>query len=312
MAGYKLSVIVVSWNTRDLVNRCLASVYRHLAPRLELELIVVDNASTDNTARMIREQYPQIVLLENTINIGFAPAVNQAAAESSGDYLLLLNSDAELLDSGITDILKGMDKYRDIGVATGRMVDDKGKKIPPYYRFPRFADLIKSYSVDRVKKIGRPLRGKVRGRVNDDHDIPIYEVDWVSGGYLVVRNELIQPDGLFDNRIFMYYEDVLLCRRAWDSGYRVVYMDCAAVKHALGASAKKVRVEAVRYSYESSRHYICTVYGTRVLRRYETLNRWIWRLVLGMMAIGQRLGMKQQVAPKQALFKRLLSVERIS
>ena len=308
----KLSVIIVSWNTKLLVDLCIHSVVQNLAERMKVEIILIDNDSSDGTAELIEDKYPDVVLIRNSENRGFVEAVNQGAVVSQGTYIMLLNSDAELCDSGVENILEVMDDESTIGISTGRMVDSKHRETPAYYRFPSIANLVKSYSVDRIFMMGHSLRGRVRNCGKTKSGINICDVDWVSGGYLIMRNGLQQDGELLDNRIFMYYEDLLLCRRAWKSGYRVVYVDTATVKHAKGASAKQDRISSVRYSYEGSRIYVQTVYGERVLRKYELLNRTIWKLLVSMFRFMGLLGMKSIARPKQELFANLLHSPRIT
>ena len=307
-----LSVIIVSWNTREMLEMCIASVVMHLRSIVNVEIIVVDNASSDGSAEMIESGYPFVHLIKNNKNIGFANAVNQGAIFSSGRMLLLLNSDARLMDARLMLAMGVLESDSSVGIATGQMVDGEGKEIPAYYRFPGFLYLVKSYTLDRVYTLGHQMRGRVRKCARNQDGTRICDVDWVSGGYLLVKRELLADYGLLDPRIFMYYEDALLCKRAWDTGYRVVFVDDASVLHERGASAKQVRVKAIRYSYESSRLYIQSMYGDDTLKWYETVNRGMWRVLSKGLWLFEKLGLGRLATPKRKLFENLLSTPRLT
>lgn len=308
----QISVIIVNWNTRDLLDRCVDSVIRQLDGSITMELIVVDNASADDSVSMLETKYPTVRVIKNQVNVGFANAVNQGAKSSLGRILFLLNSDAQLLDNRLRNLVAAMECDASIGIATGQMVDSSGKEIPAYYRFPGIIYLVKSYTIGRIYTLGRQIRGKVRKCQNEHDGRRICDVDWVSGGYLLVKRELLAEDGLFDKRIFMYFEDALLCKRAWDAGYRVVFVDDAPVLHECGASARKVRVKATQFSYESSRLYVQIIHGEGMLRLYETVNRFLWKSLRTGLWLLEKLGIKRLTRPKRELFEHLLSLPRIS
>ena len=182
----KLSIIVVSWNTSELLKSCLKSVQLNMSGTISYEIIVVDNASCDGSAEMVKRLFPEVRLIQNTKNIGFGAAVNQAAKISSGDSILLLNSDAQLLDDGLEkDLIPIISQDTAIGILTGKMVDSSNKPTPSYFAFPNFWYLVKAYSLDLVYKIGQDVRGRSRKYYNQWNEKKIWEVDWVSGGYLM-------------------------------------------------------------------------------------------------------------------------------
>ena len=162
MTSPRLSIIIVNWNTRDLLDRCIDSVILHLEGTITFEIIVIDNASADSSTAMVESRYPHINLIKNADNIGFANAVNQGAMIASGRLLLLLNSDATLLDGQLSYIVDMIEQDPGIGIATGKMVDGSGHVIPAYYRFPGFLYLIKSYTLDRIYTLDHQIRGCAR------------------------------------------------------------------------------------------------------------------------------------------------------
>ena len=166
--------------------------------------------------------------------------------------------------------------------------------------------------MDRIYTLGHQIRGCARDCTAGDGGIKICDVDWVSGGYLLARRELLTDDGLLDKRIFMYYEDTLLCKRAWDSGYRVIFVDVAPVLHERGSSARKIRTRSTRFSYESSRLYIQILYGDTALKRYETATRALWHILRSGLWLLEKTGVGRLARPKRELFEHLLNVPRIT
>jgi len=308
----KLSIIVVSWNTSELLKACLESVRLNLSGKTAYEVIVVDNASNDGSAKMVEMLFPGVRLIKNTKNRGFGEAVNQAAKISSGDFILLLNSDAQLLDDGLeTDLLPFISQDPTIGVITGKMVDPSNKPAPCYFAFPKFWNLVKAYTLDLLCKIGQDVRGRSINYYLQWEGKKIWEVDWVSGGYLMLRRCLLKDDEIFDQRLFMYFEDVLLCRKVQELGYKTVYMETAPVMHIHGGSAKKIKKETTCFSFESSRIYILEIYSDAILRLYDLMLRSIWYIFCISFSLAS-LGVIPRLKEKANLFFYLLKKEKLN
>ena len=245
-----LSIVIVNWNTRDLLRDCLESILDDLAHKIEFEIIVVDNASADGSAAMVRDDFPDVRLIENDENAGFVRANNQAVKLASGQYILLLNSDTKMLGSGAEEILQYLDDNPKVGIATGKMLYEDGDFQSSYSRFPNIVGDVITHTLRRVFAFKPPFhRYFTYANLNPDE---AHEVDWLCGAYLYVRRELLQDGKVFDEALFMYYEDTLLCKRAWDLGYKVVYLPKAPIVHYHNRSAKKIVALAALYSFQSS------------------------------------------------------------
>jgi N-acetylglucosaminyl-diphospho-decaprenol L-rhamnosyltransferase len=221
----ELSVIVVSYNTRAILERCLASLSDAAATAaLDVELIIVDNDSTDGSAEFVTAEYPAARLLRNSRNRGFAAANNQGLARASAPICLLLNSDAFI---GPATFRAGMDLLRggpEIGMAGVRIDNPNGTLQAAYGKFPTlWSDICLSLGADRL----------VQPRISDRMIGP---VDWVHGACIFVRTSALRDTGLLDERFFMYSEEVDWCRSFWRSGWEVWYLGEVSVVHLGGAS----------------------------------------------------------------------------
>lgn len=270
-----LSIIIVNWNTRELLRDCLKSVADKLGEMINHEIIVVDNASNDGSTGMVLNEFPGVMLIENGENAGFACANNQATSIASGKYLLLLNSDTKLIGDNVCDVLNYLDLHPKVGIATGKMLYEDGEFQPSWRRFPSIAGAIWGNTFDRIVAIDTPFQKSFRYK-NLDPD-KINEIDWVIGAYLYVRAELLEDGKLFDEDIFMYYEDTLLCKRAWKSGYSVIYLPLAPVIHYRAISAKKIRAKTMLYSFQSSVVYVERLHGATIAGCYRHVVRTVWR-----------------------------------
>lgn len=265
-AKIDLSIIIVTWNVRDLARACLQALPAALAPAPEAgatravvgathaspmqhEIIVVDNASTDGTAEMLRRDYPGVQLLCNEENLGFARANNRGLAQARGRYVVLLNADTEPRPGSLAAMIRFMDAHARCGAASPRLVRPDGTAQP--YAFGK--DPSPLYLM---------RRGLAHRRSAYLHDWAVSEpvqVDWVSGACLVARREAIARVGGLDERIFMYFEDNDWCRRMRRAGWEVWYDPGAEVMHIGGASlgqnphARAAYYESLVYFYR--KHY---------------------------------------------------------
>lgn len=299
------SIVIVNWNTEQLLDLCIASIYRHLSSIEHYQIIVVDNFSSDGSVKMVEQNYPGVELIKNTDNAGFGAAVNQAQVLCKGEYILQLNSDAQLLDDGVASLIDIMNEDTEIGVITGLMQDEYDIATPSYFSFPKYAQLIKSFSFDLIKKIGSGNRGKDRGASKTVTGFDVLDVDWVSGGYMLIRKTALAGQPIFDKRLFMYFEDTLLCSRMWSQGHRVTFSPIAPILHAAGGSGKKIKTKTTGFSFESSRIYISEVYGGTALRFYNITLCFLWvvfSLLFGLLSL---LGVEKGRI-KAELFKYLL------
>lgn len=221
-----LSVIIVSYNMASFLGRCLASIYR-AAPRINFEVLVVDNASTDGSTQMVRTGFPQVTLLANEMNYGFARANNQALQMSKGRYCLLLNPDTLVNPRSLDEMVEFMDHHPDAGASGCQLISPDGAIQLSCRSFPSLlAVLLRGTRLHKVynKPVARYLMAEW------DHS-SVREVDWVLGACLLLRRAALEDVGLLDEGFFLYYEDIDLCYRLKQRGWKVYYNPQVQVVH---------------------------------------------------------------------------------
>lgn len=222
----KLSIIIVSWNTRNLLKGCLASIYQGTVG-LAFEVWVVDNNSIDGSVAMVRSDFPSVKIISNQENIGFATANNQAIKKSIGEYILLLNSDTVVYNGAVGQMVQFMDEHPDAGAATGRLLLPDGTAQSYIYgNDPTLSYLIRRNLTKIIKK--RDLHNW------DSHEV--LEVQWVTGAFMMVRRAVIDKVGGLDENIFMYFEDNEWCYRMRQQGWKVYYNPKVEIAHLAGQS----------------------------------------------------------------------------
>ncbi len=249
-----LTIVIVSWNVRDLLCRCLGSLFdvqRSVnGDELRTEVIVVDNASTDGSPEMIRARFSGVRLVVNRENRGFTAANNQGLALAQGRYLLLLNPDTEVLGDALETMVRYVDAHPEVGVLGPQLRYPDGSLQLSRRRFPTFATaLVESTVVQEWWRDNPILR---RYYVADIPDDVLQPVDWLVGACLLVRREVYEQVGGLDEGFFMYSEELDWCRRIKATGWEVVYLPTAVVVHHEGKSSEQV-VPARHIHFQSSK-----------------------------------------------------------
>jgi len=211
-----LSILIVNWNTRKLLFDLLTSLYKY-PPSGEFEIFIVDNASTDGSQEMITAEFPSVKLLINPSNMGFACAVNRGILDSSGQYVLLLNTDLLVLEGTIDRQIKFMETHPDYAMCGGALTDDKGIPTSAYGRFPSITTLTAEIL---------PYRWAIAAQNRISHGIEpseteIMPVDFASGATLMIRRTFFESVGLLDEQFFMYFEDADWAIRGKKKGWKV-------------------------------------------------------------------------------------------
>ena len=271
-----LSIIIVNWNTCELLKDCLASIRENLKSASEIEVIVVDNASADGSALMVQNDFPEVTLIANADNVGFVQANNQAARIARGRYLLLLNSDTKLLDGGALDVVDYLDSNPGVGIVTGRMLYEDRSFQSSYFRFPTIASGIIAHTFRRVFTFKQPFHRYFN--YADLSPDETHEVDWACGAYLYLRRDVLDEGRVFNEALFMYYEDTLLCKRSWKLGLKVIYLPKAPIVHYHNKSAKQILAKAALYSFQSSVIYYEYTYGKKAVSFYRFIVHSMWRV----------------------------------
>lgn len=236
-----ISIVIVSYNTRDILRGCLTALLAH-PPGLEMEVFVVDNHSADGSAQMVRREFPQVRLIANTENRGFAAANNQAFRLARGRYIILLNPDAFVKPGAVVAAVDFMERTPQCGISGGRLVDLNGRLDPSARRFPTWWSKLCALTGMSSRYPSSPVfnRHDFGGFA---HDRPL-EVDWVPGTFVVLRARMLAAIGFFDERFFIYYEETDLCRRARQNGWQVHFVPDAEVVH-IGGACSQTRKDKV-------------------------------------------------------------------
>jgi N-acetylglucosaminyl-diphospho-decaprenol L-rhamnosyltransferase len=257
----RLSIVVVSWNTAALLRACLRSLEAGSAG-LQVETIVVDNASPDDSGLMVRREFPGVRLIQNSTNAGYARANNQGIAESHAPYVMLLNSDTQMLPAALPGLLDFVASHPEAGAAGPRLMRPDGSPQP----FAFGGDPTIGYL------LARGLSRVLRRRYLHDWATQVFQpVDWVSGACLLVRRSAIEQAGLLDENFFMYFEDNDWCLRLRRAGWKIYFVPQAQVVH-LGGRSVAVN-PAARNFYAQSLSYFYR-------KHYSPLAQWLLRLLL--------------------------------
>ncbi len=231
------SIIIVSFNTREILRGCLRQTLAATRSH-RVEIIVVDNASRDSSADMVAEAFPQVRLVRSHENLGFAAGNNAGFQYATGRYVVLLNPDALIDAISFNAALDHMRANPEVGLAGGRLLDRNGSDQPSARQFP---SLLNEFLV-LTGLAARFPRSRLFGRFDRTWANPAdaAEVDWVPGAFTIMRHDVLRQLGLFDERFFLYYEEVDLCRRFKAAGWKICYWPDIVIHHTGGESSKTV------------------------------------------------------------------------
>ena len=268
-----ISVIIVSFNTCDLLRECLQTLAME-AGRVSYETIVIDNASQDRSANMVEHEFPEVQLIRSAANLGFAAANNLGFAQARGHYVVLLNSDAFLKPQTLEKALAYMQTDPTIGVGGARLVGKDGAWQPSARMFPSLLNHFLTLSGLAAKY----PQSRFFGRVDHtwaDHDQSAI-IDWVPGAFSIMPRCVLEEVGYFDERFFLYCEETDLCYRIKSAGYNIWYWPDVVVVHLGGESSKSLK------------HLTMSATGKALLlwqmrsillfyhKHYGALSAWLW------------------------------------
>lgn len=232
-----LSIIVVSWNTKQLLDDCLASIYRE-TKNIELEIFVVDNASQDKSAEMVQEKYPQAKLIPNKGNRGFAAANNQALRQTKGSYVLILNPDTVIKNNAINKALAVLSERPEVGILGPKTYNKDGTVQRTVRRDPTLsASLFIAAKLQRIFPAAHALQNYYHH--DFDYSREAY-VEQVQGSFMLARRAVLDKIGIFDEKFFIWFEEVDLCLRARCAGWKILYSPKAEIIHYGGESFAQV------------------------------------------------------------------------
>jgi GT2 family glycosyltransferase len=244
-----LSIIIVNYKVKFFLEQALLAV-RRAAEGMTVEVWVVDNASGDGSAHLVQERFPEVKLLLNERNVGFAQANNQAIQQSSGQYILLLNPDTVIAEDTLRICRDFMDQHPQAGALGVKMIDGTGVFLPESKRgFPSpFVAFCKTFGLSRFFPKSRRFNRYHLGFLSKDEN---HEVDILSGAFMFIRKAALEQVGLLDERFFMYGEDIDLSYRIQQGGYTNHYLASTPIIHYKGESTKKGSLNYVRTFYQA-------------------------------------------------------------
>lgn len=284
-----ISIIIVSWNTTGFLENCLASILAN-PPASPFDIWVVDNASSDHSARMVRQKFPQVHLIENRENVGFARANNQAIQRCTGKYVLLLNPDTIVAADALQALVKFLDLHPKAGAAGARILNPDGSLQISSHPQPTLSrELWRMFHLDALSPYAAYPRTKWETTQPQ-------EVDVLMGACLLVRKEVLDQVGILDENYFIYSEEVDLCYRIQRAGWRIYWVPQAEIVHFGGQSTQQASTEMFLNLYQSKIQYFRKHYGWTAAQIYKLILRIaaLSRLMLVPFVIFERSSRRQE------------------
>ncbi len=280
----KLSIVIVNWNVRELLFKCLESLFLY-APKIPFEVCVIDNASHDGSVEMIQQRFKSVKCISNESNRGFGAACNQGFAATSGEYVLFLNPDTLLNTASLRPLIATLDEYEDVALVAPALKNSDGTIQQSVRRFPTpFKALLE------FLRLSRPLETSLT---------TIAEIEQPMGACMLVRRSVLNDIGVFDERFFIWFEEVDLCRRIRDRGHKILFIPQAQVIHSGGQSfAQHPTLRKQKFFYKSYAQYLWKHWGWRsvvpvsLMKFYtEILSQPFFWVPLGVVAIAEALSL---------------------
>lgn len=230
-----VSIVIVSFNTKELLLDCLKSI-ENASKRLKTEVFVVDNNSHDQTTQAVKDQFPQIKVIANQKNIGFSKANNLAIKLATGKYILVLNPDTKLAPDTLLKMKDFMDNNSNVAVATCRVELTTGNLDKDCRRhFPTpWRSLCHFTSLDQIFRTSKLFDQYYMGYISDQNE---HEIDSCAGAFMIIRSPALKKVGTFDEDFFFYGEDLDLCWRFKEKGYKIMFTPITKIIHYKGASS---------------------------------------------------------------------------
>jgi GT2 family glycosyltransferase len=294
-----ISIIIVNWNTRELLKNCLASI-KETVRGLSCEVIVVDNASSDGSVAMLRDSFPETIVIENRDNKGFGAANNQAMRVMKGRYALLLNSDAVLCEHAVERLFSFMESHAEAAMACGQLLNADGSKQNSIASFPNLLMLLMNAS---LLEYLFPARFPSK-RYNCERPL---EVDSCIGACLMVRKKAIDGVGMFDERYFFFFEETDWALRMSRAGWKSFHLPEAQIYHLQGQSIGRdirSRVEFYRSRYQFFRKWKSRL--VYLLFRIVILSRLTVNFILTTFGNLLTLGMNRNLRDKFVVYGKLM------
>ncbi len=264
-----VSIVIANWNTKDLIKQCVDSIFSSVKPELEYELIIIDNGSTDGSVEYLLSLGDKITLIQNSKNFGYAKACNQGMKIAKGKYILLLGSDTIMHKGTIEGCVSFLDLHTDAGAVGCKLLNPDETPQNSCKKFPRLANAFYTYlSLDSL---------------NREYDMADFdynhtrEVEQIATTFLMTRSELMERIGCFDEAYRILYNDVDLCHRIWDAGYKIYFLHTCSVTHYGSHSTKQANFRLRKKMYGDIYRYYKNYFGFKAKFLYPIL---VARLVI--------------------------------
>jgi GT2 family glycosyltransferase len=272
-----LSIVIVNWNTRDYLSKCLHSLADDLQHfgRDRAETFVVDNASTDDSVAMLNTKFDWVKVIENDVNVGFARANNQAIMQANGRTILLLNSDTEVVSGALATLVNFLEQQPDAGVVGARLLNADGTLQPSAHPAPTlFRELWYLLHFDRFYPLA--TYDMDRWPIDQPHSVEV-----LKGACMLFRSAVLDEIGLLDEDYFMYSEEVDLCQRTVEAGWELYWEPRAVIVHYGGRSTQQVAFPMFMQLYKSKILYF--------RKRHGELPALAYKVILALAAAGRVL-----------------------
>jgi GT2 family glycosyltransferase len=257
----KLSIIIVNYNVKHFLNQCIKSI-ENARKNIDLEIIVVDNNSIDDSVEMLKNVFPSIKLILNKKNVGFSKANNQAIKQAKGKYILLLNPDTIIQENTLTETINYFDNNINIGAIGVKMIDGNGKFLPESKRsLPTPSSAF--YKIFGLSKIFPKSKKFSQYHLSYLDPDKINEIDVISGAFFMTKKEILDQIGMLDERFFMYGEDIDLSYRIQKIGYKNIYFPKTSIIHYKGESTKKTSVNYILMFYNAMMIFVKKHYSNK-------------------------------------------------
>ncbi len=265
----KLSVIIVLYNEYELVKKTISSIYANEIDNMEI--ILIDNTPDNKGYKNLLKEFPEIMYLHNKVNSGFAGGVNYGLNKAKGEYILILTPDMYILEQTIKKTLEYIEKNKDVGMVGSRLYSSPGKKEKSAnYSYPNLFTLLYYYNMPLYKLIHRFNQEYSPNHFSvEDHE-NILDTKWINGQYMLARRKALDDIKGFDESFFLYFEDVDLCKRLIENGWKIVYLPVGGVVQNGLTSWKKTAITQSLPPYmESMYKFLLKHYG-----RIYTITSW--------------------------------------
>ena len=275
-----VTVSIVSFNTKEYLERCIESICKY-TNGISFEVIVVDNASSDGTQKMVEKKFPKVKIIKNKINKYYGGANNQALKIAKGRYFLILNADTYFTDNSIKKIVKFMDKDKKVGAVEGLEIYEDGRLVPNGSKFT--TPLIDFYELSFIGKRFKNKNLINNFRYTKNNRRKIFTIDVGCDAFLMVRSDTMRKIKGYDDKLLLYYTENDLCLRLKKEGYKVIHFGKAYVYHTVSVSANKLRWKKLDlyyhdlYTYYKKNGHILSGSLLFVLLKLEKLILYVFR-----------------------------------